>query len=160
LPGIESGKSLKSPDFSLEFPGIERCNFLVGETGTNDSGAPTRTRIQNWLNESEGKVIAMIVFPADCVCIQLHIGIALDIQVSESDVLNRKVLNNIVVDVYHMTVPLRRQTRLHGGVRECTHSITSVRSTSHLNLTYLRISIIPAIELSPFPPKMYFLQRR
>ena len=47
---------MKSPDFALGFPEIERCWFLVGETGFSDAGALTRQRIQDWLENAAGDV--------------------------------------------------------------------------------------------------------
>ena len=47
---------MKSPDFALGFPEIERRCFLVGETGFSDTGAFTRRRIQDWLENAAGDV--------------------------------------------------------------------------------------------------------
>ena len=47
---------MNSPDFALGFPEIERRRFLVGETGFSDTGALTRRRIQDWLENAAGDV--------------------------------------------------------------------------------------------------------
>jgi hypothetical protein len=52
--GVKIKDYNRSPDISLEFPQIERAEFLVGEVGYSDSGNLTRRRANGWLDNAGG----------------------------------------------------------------------------------------------------------
>lgn len=65
---------------------------------------------------------------------KIRIGISIDIQDSWNGVLNRNVLDDIVVDIFHMVVPAASRTRMQGGVSECVHLVQLVRLLKTTNL--------------------------